>query len=330
MTDHLPTLILLVSAAVFLPRLLLLNQTRSDRAFNLAASLLIGVAALRDQSVQRTFQLLTQGVVTPGLLNQISEAAVTVSAAAFLLLGLAWLSVPESGARTAAVWLAAVASVLAVEWILRGSDPRPAAAHHLHTGWAVIAYSGGLPAAMLEIAAHDALSFGFCVLLLAICYREIKNRPRGLDLLACFWVLALAVGWLVRTLSVSTATLMAATGRYIPFLGHLAAMEYVGPLFDAVGVALLGAIPLVRIGAEYVRAEVYSRILGYRLSPLWAALTAVCPEIVHSVPRLRVLSHPRYQLHLRVIEIRDAVMILHRYVTDDMIAFSRAMIRTCG
>jgi hypothetical protein len=315
-------LVLLFTAAILGVRLLLLNATRGDRAFNVAVAVLIVVAALRDRSIQLSLQVLTDSVITPDLLNQISESAITLSAAAFVMLGLAWLNIPESRARTAAIWLAAIMSVLAVEWVVHYSDPRPAAVHHLHSGWAIVAYSGGLPAAILGIVAHDALSYSFCLLLLTICYQEIRNRPRGLELVACVWVLVLAVGWLVQTRSVSIVTLIAATGRYNAFLGQYAAGEHIGPLFDASGIALLGALPLVRFAVEYMRAEVYSRILNYRLSALWAALTAVCPEIVHSVPELRALSHPRYQLHLRVIEIRDAVMILSRYVTEDMIAFS--------
>lgn len=315
--------ILLGTAAIIVARMLILNATRADRALNLAVALLVSVAAMRDETVQRAFGHLAGGLLTPSLLNHLSEATITLSSASFLLLGLAWLNKSESRAVTAAVWLAAVASVLAVEWVVGTSDPRPAAAHGLHAGWAILAYSGGVPAAVVGIAAHDALSYGFSLLLLVICFRELKNRPRGLELLACVWVTVLAAGWLLQTLSVSIVTLVAATGHYSPVLNDYAAVERVDPLVDSAAIALLSAIPLVRYGVEYIRAELYSRFLSCRLNAFWGAMTAVCPEIVHPLVEDAGMNHPVFQLHLRVIEIRDAVMILSRYITADMDSYSR-------
>lgn len=323
MAESLSPLVLLFMVPVLVARLLLLNSSRADRAFNLTAMLVTIVAALRDQTVQRSLGALTHGALTPALLSRTSAATITLSSAAFLLLGLAWLNIPQSRVRTAVVWLAAVASVIGVQWVLNSSDPRPAALHHLHTGWAIIAYSRGLPVAIAGMIAHDGLGYAFCLLLLSICYREIKRRPRGLEFMACIGVMVLALGWLALTLLVTTVNLIAATGHYNAFLTQYAAAEQVGPLLIAAGIASLAAVPLIRLGVEYLREEVYSRILFYRLTKVWTALTTACPEIRHSVPELPVFSHPRYQLHLRVIEIRDAVMILSRYVTEDMITLSR-------
>lgn len=314
--------VLALTAAVLGARIWLFNSSRSDRAFNLAASLLTAVAAFRDEWIQRGLSAVTRGQVSPSLLNQASEAAITLSAAAFLLVGLAWLNVRQPRWVSVAVWLAAGASTLAVQVVVRRSDPLPAATHGLHTGWAIIGYSGDVPTAAGGIVAHDALSYSFCLLLLVLCGREFSRRPRGLELLATTWVATLVLGWFLQTLSVSIVTLAAATGRHSSVLGHYAAFEYASPLFYAAGVAMLAAIPLVRLAVEYIRAELISRILNHRLNPLWTALTAVCPEIVHSAHAHKAMAHPRYQLHLRVIEIRDAVMILSRYITLDMIAYS--------
>lgn len=324
MPEVLSASILGLATMIMVARMWLLNTARADRALNLAILLVITVAALRDHGIQQLVTYLTRGAVTAPLLNQLSEAKITLSAAAFLLLGLAWLNVPPSRWLSVGVWLVAGASAVAVQVAVALSDPRPAAEHGLRAGWAVIAYSGGVPAAVGAIVAHDALSYCFCLLLLVIGVRQIKRRPRGLELFGCLWVIVLVLGWFLQTLSLSVVTLAAATGRYSPALGGYIAAEYAVPLYTAAGFAAVAAIPVVRFCVEYVRVEMVSRILDRRLAPLWSALTAVCPEIVHSVPAHKAMAHPRYQLHLRVIEIRDAVMILSRHITDDMVSYSRA------
>jgi len=322
MAESLSLPVLLFTVAILGARLLVLNTARADRAFNRALMLLITVAALRDQAVQHSLSALTHGVATHAVLSQASAATITLSSAAFLLLGLAWLNIPETRARTTAVWLAAVAAVVGVQWLVNSSDPRPAALHHLHSGWAIIAYSAGLPATVAGMIAHDALGYTFSLLLLAISYREIRRRPGGLELMACIGVMVMAFGWLAQTTLVTAVNLTAATGHYNALVSQYAAFEQVSPLLNAAGIAALTAVPLFRLGLEYLREEVYSRILVHKLTAVWSALTKACPEIVHSMPSLPALSHPRYRLHIRVIEIRDAMMILHRYVTDEMKAFS--------
>jgi hypothetical protein len=54
-----------------------------------------------------------------------------------------------------------------------------------------------------------------------------------------------------------------------------------------------------------------------RLYPLWDDLTAVCSEIVYLTPREVATNEPRFRLHRMVVEIRDCILILSRYASQD-------------
>lgn len=80
----------------------------------------------------------------------------------------------------------------------------------------------------------------------------------------------------------------------------------------AIALVLLGSsIPAVGVALATLRAWRTVR----RLRPLWASLTAAVPEVVLTAPLGR---SPRVLLHRRVIEIRDAALVLAGHADDEL------------
>ncbi|MDH6119516.1 hypothetical protein ABH930_004273 [Kitasatospora sp. GAS204A] len=82
--------------------------------------------------------------------------------------------------------------------------------------------------------------------------------------------------------------------------------------WTAIALILLGSsIPAVGSAWTALRAWRTAR----RLRPLWAALTTAVPEVVLTAPLGR---SPRVLLHRRVIEIRDASLVLAGYADEEL------------
>ncbi|GAB2740958.1 MAB_1171c family putative transporter [Kitasatospora kifunensis] len=80
----------------------------------------------------------------------------------------------------------------------------------------------------------------------------------------------------------------------------------------AIALVLLGSsLPAVGVALDALRA--WRTVRGLR--PLWASLTAAVPEVVLTAPLGR---SPRVLLHRRVIEIRDAALVLAGYADDEL------------
>jgi hypothetical protein len=184
----------------------------------------------------------------------------------------------------------------------------------VHSGWAVIAYSSSLPGALAAIACHDSLIYFFAVMLLIICFRELRHRPDRRAVLICAGVGIVAIGILTQTTIISVVTISAATG------GHNAFINFVGVadrfsvnVWTCIGSAV-AAVPLFTQILQIARLDKYSRHRKH-LMPLWSDLTKACPEIVYlrrgQGPVVRTPS--RYRLHRTVVEIRDCILILSRY-----------------
>lgn len=315
--------LLLVPATVLIARLIVLKSTRADRLLNVAVLLLTLVAASRDMTVQALLARASGGLLTAAELGQVSEAAIMLSSAAFASLGLAWLNKPLSPRATLGLWLSAIASTALVHLLIRSCDPSGAAAQGLSSGWAIVAYSGKPIVAIAAVIAHGALSVIFCLMLLAVAARELTGRPHGVRLLASFSVAALAAAWLLQTLMVSAVALIATSGHFNDYLPTFAMLNSHWPILDAVGFAVLAAIPLVLRTVDHTGMALLLNVLHRQLSPMWTELVAACPEIVHANPSHNTLTDPRTRLHLRVVEIRDALMMLSRYIADDDRAYAQ-------
>ncbi|WP_156763932.1 DUF6545 domain-containing protein [Mycobacterium sp. 852002-50816_SCH5313054-b] len=268
---------------------------------------------LRERTVQAAIINLSSAKISPPLLYHLSELAVIPSAAALFLLGYTWINDVEPPYLAPLVYSAAAVctlSTFALWWSAR--------AHNIpftvHSGWAVIAYSSSLPAALAAVACHDSLVYWFAVMLLIICFRELRQRPDRRAVAICLGVGTVATGVLMQTAIISVATITAATGRHNTFINTVGVVDRFSIVVWTYIGSAVAAIPLFSRILQIAHLDKYSRRRKH-LMPLWRDLTTACPEIVYlrrgHGPVVRTPS--RYRLHRTVVEIRDCILILSRY-----------------
>ncbi|WP_405133110.1 MAB_1171c family putative transporter [Nocardia sp. NBC_01388] len=92
----------------------------------------------------------------------------------------------------------------------------------------------------------------------------------------------------------------------------------IAPAFASIGAAIMligylcpSLLPQAMAGIQRTRAYP-------RLYPLWSALCAAAPEVTRVVPGTRGISRDR--LYRRVIEIRDALLLLQPYLSPEITA----------
>jgi hypothetical protein len=291
----------------------LLRSTRTDRRITAVLVFSAACCLLRERTVQSVIVNLSGSTVSPALLYHLSELVVVPSAGTLFLLGYVWIKGVEPPYLAPLVYsLASVCtlSTFGLWWSARThSIP-----FTVHSGWAVIAYSGSLPAALAAIACHDSFVYFWAAMLLVICFRELRQRPDRRALAICAGVGTVAMGIFLQTAIISVATISVATGGHNAFINTVGVGDRFSiGLWTSIG-SVVGGVPLfVRI-LQFARLDGYSRRRKLLL-PLWSDLTEACPEIVY----LRrgqgpVITTPsRYRLHRTVVEIRDCILILSRY-----------------
>lgn len=308
---YLPLLIFIWIVSV--ARLLLLRSTSADRRITTALVFAAICCLLRDRAAQSAITRLSGSKLSAPLLYHLSELAVIPAAAALFLLGYAWINDMEPPYLAPLVYIAAAGctlSTFALWWSARGHN----IPFTVHSGWAVIAYSSSLPAALAAVACHDSLVYWFAIMLLIICFRELRQRPDRRAVAVCAGVGTVAMGALIQTATISVATLTAATGRHNTFINTVGlADRFSIVVWTYIGSAVAAVPSLTRI-LQIARLDKYSRRRKH-LMPLWRDLTQACPEIVYlrrgQGPVVRTPS--RYRLHRTVVEIRDCILILSRY-----------------
>ena len=309
--------VLAFSCLVVIGWLAVLRSTRTDRRITAVLIFSALCCLLRERTVQSVIINLSGSKVSSALLYHLSELVVIPSAGVLFLIAYAWINDVEPPYLAPLVYTAAAVCTLltfGLWWSAR--------AHNfpftVHSGWAVIAYSNSLPGALAAIACHDSLIYFFAVMLLIICFRELRQRPDRRAVLICAGVGTTAIGILTQTAIISVATISVATG------GHNAFINFVG-LADRFSVnvwtcigSVVAAVPLFTQLLQIARLDKYSRHRRH-LMPLWSDLTGACPEIVYlrrgQGPVIR--SPSRYRLHRTVVEIRDCILILSRYAVRD-------------
>lgn len=291
----------------------LLRSTRTDRRITAVLVLSATCCLLRERTVQSAIVTASDSTLSPALLYHLSELVVVPSAGVLFLLGYAWIKDVEPAYLAPLVYVLAAACTLltfGLWWSARTHN----IPFTVHSGWAVIAYSGSLPEALAAIACHDSFVYFWAAMLLVICFRELRQRPDRRALAICAGVGTAAMGIFLQTAFISVATISAATGRHNAFINTVGVGDRFSiGLWTGIG-SVVGGVPLfVRI-LQLAHLDRYSRRRKHLL-PLWNDLTEACPEIVY----LRrgqgpvVTTPSRYRLHRTVVEIRDCILILSRY-----------------
>lgn len=322
--DSLAPLLLAVAAVIISARLRLFNAARTDRLLNLAVLLMIAVAALRVDSIQRAITAATDELVKPLGLYRLSEILYILSTAVFVALALTWRTRLHVWVMRAPVFVVPVASAIIVVLITSMSDPLPAAPYGGYASWAVAPSLETAPISTAVVLLCVSLNSALLVLLLVTSAREAISGTRGLPLAVSAVVTSLAVVWLIQTIAMVAAAIAAATSHSNDYLQRFAVIDRWCPLLYALGFTAVSAVPLVAHVVDRTGLDRYSRTLR-KLEDLDAQLVKACPEIGQPPQDHEASTPSRYRLHLAVVRIRDAVMILSRYNTDEDASLAAAL-----
>jgi hypothetical protein len=191
---------------------------------------------------------------------------------------------------------AAGATTAAILWIYIAAhphNPRPGHAPELPLGYFI-------------------LVSGFSVVAEVVCAVVCGYGARRADHWAMRWALfALAVGWSANALPwlLNIVWLVSHDPAWIAWFSEIDGVS-------AIGISVGAALPLVAA----IQQSVQHRAAYRRLGPLWRSLTDAVPDVRLTQPATSRPLHPaRLRLYRRVVEIRDAMIVLRSYVSvDDM------------
>lgn len=309
--------LLAIVAVIVAGRFILLRSSQTDRWVNAALSWALLCCLLREPVIQNAFSSLF-GRELSSPLYRVSEAAVIPCAGALFLVGLSWLGVSSTPRIIRPVnLLVAVSAVTTLALLLLA--PSGGVSHDVHSGWAVLAYTYGPVVGLCAVLLHDVLIYFASVILGFTGIRELRYRLRRRELAICAAIASISLCALIQSVAIAVGTMIAATGRHSAYVVALAAGDRFTPaIFTYLGGAVAAA-PLVRRLLQHAQMDRYSRVRR-RLQPLWADLTAACSEIVYLSPREVAANEPRFRLHRMVVEIRDCMLILSRYASQDEVS----------
>lgn len=295
-------------------RLIVLRSSRFDRWVSAALGWALLCCVLRHEAVQRLIEY-SAGFEASSLLYHLSEIVVIPCAGALFVLGLLWLGVDVSVTRARLVnWSVAICAA-ATLWLLldalSGSSLRG-----VLSGWAVIAYAGGLAPGLMTVLFHDVLIYCAAIIFIILCVRELRDRPHARELATCVTIALISLAALLQSVAVTAGTIFAATGRHSTYVHVLSALDRATPMLYACFGAVVAGAPLLRRVLQRAELDRFSR-LRRRLTPLWNELVTVCPEVVYRSPSEAIARRPQYRLHRIVVEIRDCILILSRYANAE-------------
>ncbi len=286
---------------VIVLRLLTVELSTADR--QLAAIIGFGLVncTLREPNAQRLLSAATGGHLSVLVMYQLSVVAFAVSTAAAVLFtrGLSGRPPPRVllGASTALWFGSAVVLGLAEdpEGVVRGVATGPAAFAY---------YAGGVALPILAGAEMFALGVA-------------GVNARGERLEAALHAMVAGVGCVSagQGLSRAVTAVLLGTGHAGPITEFHSWVDNDLCLPAVLAGVVFYAGPLARSLSERAGIDEWSRRRRL-LHPLWSDLTAACPEIVFHAAEFDGRD-PLYRLHRTVVEIRDCMLILHRYAPPD-------------
>ncbi|MFC9433884.1 MAB_1171c family putative transporter [Nocardia sp. NPDC057030] len=148
-------------------------------------------------------------------------------------------------------------------------------------------------------------------LIIQVSVAELRRRSEPREVLAYAAFTLFPLVHLVGYGSAPVATIFLIRGEHNVFTAMLAAADRDILLYQTALFAIGMTVPMLFRLAAPLGLDSASRSRK-RLLPLWSDLTAACPEIVYHDPTPELGS--RFLLHRTVIEIRDCLRILSRYI----------------
>ncbi|WP_069164415.1 MAB_1171c family putative transporter [Nocardia altamirensis] len=210
-----------------------------------------------------------------------------------------------------------------------GRNYRPVLVHCLALASALIASLCGAEARARGVAIEDVTGWGqlgfwlallpmtvwLDVLMLKVCLAELRKQPDGREYLVHAGLALFPLIHLIAFSAAPIAAVFLVRNEHTIFASVLAAGDRDSLIYQAAVIALGLTVPSLLRVATRLGLDEASRSRK-RLLPLWADLTAVCPEVVYRDPVVDGLGS-RFLLHRTVIEIRDCLHALSRYTEGD-------------
>jgi hypothetical protein len=283
-------------------RLVWFRQTLHERRLTTAVAFAVLSCLLRDKVVHD----ICAPFASSALLIQLSCAATIFAAGVLFLLTSAWVENAEPKYRGRAVYGVAIVSA-ALMLAFGTGGRRDELMMEEYPGWSAVGYW----------AAFDTLPYWCAIAMIVICVRELKKKPNLRESAVYVSLAGVFVLIVISNSTVLVASVFAATGHLNEFVraetkGDLLFL----PIYTTIG-ATLAAIPVITRLMEHLGIDQWSRRRRVLL-PLWRDLTMACPEIVYLAPHVKESSNrSRFALHRTLVEIRDCILILSRYITAE-------------
>ncbi|MFB8277328.1 MAB_1171c family putative transporter [Nocardia colli] len=290
---------MIVAFVLFAGRLVGLLSTGLDRQVTIAFGCLVATAATREPTVSRLVSELSGGWLTEQLILELGAVGFNVGYAGGLLIGAALLHRTRS--PRAAYGMAVVFSVAALCFSAFGAGDGTI---FERTGWAQFGYW------LCTVPIGTAMA----VLIIQAATAELRNRVGRRESAVYVAIFLCGIAVLVRVAATMVAATIRIAGSRNSFTDTQAMIDRNGVFFDLL--LCMGLTLIAIVAAARSRCAVNDLTRHRRaLRPLWAELTAACPEIVHHSPVPHGAQPNRYLLHRTVIEIRDSILDLARYAT---------------
>ncbi|MEV6558084.1 DUF6545 domain-containing protein [Nocardia sp. NPDC051756] len=303
MISTLPTAVTLpVVVAAFLllsGRLVGLLSTDLDRHVTIAFGCVVATAATREPTVSRLVSELSGGWLSEQLILELGAVGFNLGYAAGLLIGAALLHRTRS--PRVSYGMAVGFSVAALCFSGFGDGDGTI---FERTGWAQFGYW------LCTVPIGTAMA----VLIIRAATAELRNRVGRRESAVYVAILLCGIAVVVRVGATLVASTIRIAGPRNSFTDIQAVVDRNLVFFDLV--LCMGLTLTAIVAAARSRRDV-NDLTRHRkaLRPLWAELTAACPEIVHHSPVPNGAQPNRYLLHRTVIEIRDSILDLARYAT---------------
>ncbi|WP_425173900.1 DUF6545 domain-containing protein [Mycobacterium sp.] len=305
--------LLVFICTVTLGRLIGLRSTVADRRGNTALVFAAMCCVLRDDAIQPILVQWSGQRVSAALLYQLSEHAAGVAACALFLLAYGWVNQHEPRCLALVVysWVTVCVVVRCVAEMHAHSRD---ISLDIHSGWAVIAYSSS-PAGIVFVELLCVANSWLAILIAVACARELRRPPNRRAAVISAGMTLVAVGSLVQNANISIAACIAATGRHNAYIERLGWADRFSVVLFAYVCAAIAAVPLGARTLERHGLDKYS-LRRRPLLPLWRDLTSACPELIYVTTADVVNNRSRFLLHRTVVEIRDCILILSRYASQ--------------
>ncbi|KAA8884344.1 hypothetical protein F3087_34595 [Nocardia colli] len=291
--------IVIAAFVLFAGRLVGLLSTGLDRQVTIAFGCLVATAATREPTVSRLVSELSGGWLTEQLILELGAVGFNVGYAGGLLIGAALLHRTRS--PRVAYGMAVVFSVAALCFSAFGAGDGTI---FERTGWAQFGYW------LCTVPIGTAMA----VLIIQAATAELRNRVGRRESAVYVAIFLCGIAVLVRVAATMVAATIRIAGSRNSFTDTQAMIDRNGVFFDLL--LCMGLTLIAIVAAARSRCAVNDLTRHRRaLRPLWAELTAACPEIVHHSPVPHGAQPNRYLLHRTVIEIRDSILDLARYAT---------------